>query len=248
VAILWSQEKDGNRYEVRTAGNSVRLYRNGIFHSQYNPQQPISGQVWDLLFLPALFLPLENIKRVLVLGVGGGAVIKQLETFFSPKHITGVELDATHIKIAKRFFGVRGKGVELIQADAKDWVENYNGVGFDLIIDDIFMDQDGEPVRAIEASSDWHSALHKLLSSCGVLVMNYPSLKELKKCAYFKDQKIKKYYSASFSFSAPYNENKVAAHFRIPVEAADFNANLANHALLGKAQYQAKMRYKLRKM
>ena len=42
MAILWQQTIDGNHYEVRTAGGSVRLYRNGVNHSQWNPKRPLS--------------------------------------------------------------------------------------------------------------------------------------------------------------------------------------------------------------
>ena len=36
MANLWQQTIDGNHYEVRTAGASVRLYRNGVNHSQWH--------------------------------------------------------------------------------------------------------------------------------------------------------------------------------------------------------------------
>ena len=98
MAVIWEQKTTGCHYEVRTAGNSVRLYKDGVFHSQWNDQRPLSNGVWDLLFLPTLFLPEPNIQRVLVLGVGGGAVINQFSRLLSPCNIVGVELDAVHIK------------------------------------------------------------------------------------------------------------------------------------------------------
>ena len=70
MAIVWSRSAGGNQYEVRSAGQSIRLYKNGVFHSQWNPNRPLAGGVWDLLFIPALFAD-RQISRVLVLGVGG---------------------------------------------------------------------------------------------------------------------------------------------------------------------------------
>ncbi|QKQ25565.1 hypothetical protein [Candidatus Reidiella endopervernicosa] len=57
MALLWYRKEGESRYEVRSAGATRRLYTNGVFHSQYNPNRPISGSVWGLLMLPALYYP-----------------------------------------------------------------------------------------------------------------------------------------------------------------------------------------------
>ena len=101
MALLWHKQDGNTRYEVRSAGNTRRLYTNGVFHSQYNSTQPVTGSVWDLLLLPAFFLPASSLKRVLVLGVGGGAVIRQLNHFLQPEQIVGVELNPVHLEVAR---------------------------------------------------------------------------------------------------------------------------------------------------
>ena len=97
MAVVWETVERGHHYQVRTAGRSVRLYKNDVFHSQWNESRPLSGGVWDLLFLPALFRPTGSVKRVLVLGVGGGAVIRQYLTLLPVEQIVGIELDPVHI-------------------------------------------------------------------------------------------------------------------------------------------------------
>ena len=72
MALLWEKRAGGVCYQVRTAGNTVRLYTNGVLHTQYNPTRLLTGSVWDLLLLGALFVPRERMRRVLLLGVGGG--------------------------------------------------------------------------------------------------------------------------------------------------------------------------------
>ena len=71
MAVLFEKVANGRVYQVRSAGNSRRLYTDGVFHSQYNPNHIITGSVWDLLFLPSQFYAKGALKRVLVLGVGG---------------------------------------------------------------------------------------------------------------------------------------------------------------------------------
>ena len=94
MALLWSTKKDNTQYEVRTAGSSLRLYTNHAFHSQYNPKHVFTGAMWDLLSIPALFYA-TNLQRnpnsVLMLGVGGGTAIHQLQKLTRPKAMIGVE-------------------------------------------------------------------------------------------------------------------------------------------------------------
>ena len=89
---MWSKQTADNLYEVRSAGQSIRLYTNDVFHSQFNPRRTVDGSLWDLLSLPVLLLPPEPALKVLVLGVGGGAVIRQLAVLLEHPDIVGVDL------------------------------------------------------------------------------------------------------------------------------------------------------------
>ena len=138
MSIVWQKTAGQDHYEIRNAGNSIRLYRNGVLHTQYNPRHPVSGNLWDLLLLPAFFREPATIRRVLVLGVGGGAVIRLLNRFLEPDSITGVELNPTHISVARRFFGIDRRQAMLVHDDAVKWLGKYRGPPFDYIVDDLF--------------------------------------------------------------------------------------------------------------
>jgi len=71
MAVIWQKKIAGTHYEVRSAGQTRRLYTNGLCHSEFNPQKLVTGSIWDLLVLPALFYKPGHIKKVLMLGVGG---------------------------------------------------------------------------------------------------------------------------------------------------------------------------------
>lgn len=164
MAILWQKTANNTLYQVRSSGQTRRLYTDGVFHSQFNPKRSTTGGVWDLLMLPAFFSPANTIQRVLVLGVGGGAVIHQLQRYIKPAEIIGVELNPVHIMVAKRYFGITNKHAQLIEADAIEWLENYSGLPFDLIIEDLFGEEDGEPIRAVKANKVWLEKLNSHLS------------------------------------------------------------------------------------
>ena len=87
------------------------------------------------------FERIRNFESILVLGVAGGSVIKTLvnEIKFKGK-ITGVEIDATVIDIANRYFELdKIQNLEIVIDDAFEFVLKTK-LKYDLIIIDIFED------------------------------------------------------------------------------------------------------------
>jgi predicted membrane-bound spermidine synthase len=211
LSVIWTKTTNDAHFEVRRAGCSVRLYRNGVFHSQYNSRRPIAANLWNLLLIPAYFRPVGTIRRALVLGVGGGAVIRLLQHCIRPDEIVGVELDPMHVFIARRFFGVAPSRANLVQADAVDWLRCYKGPKFDLIIDDLYGEAEGEPMRAVEPDKDWLSILSRNLSNDGVLVMNFISSQALRDSSHLIRQLNPTRLNNAFRLSLPAYENVVGA-------------------------------------
>lgn len=226
MAVIWQHVQGTTHYEVRSAGASRRLYTDGVFHSQFNPKRPVSGSVWDLLFLPAFFRPPGSVRRVLVLGVGGGAVIRQIRHFLRPDQITGVELDPVHLRIARRFFGVGGQGVTLVRDDAAEWVRNYDGEPFDYVVDDLFGAEGGEPVRAVVANSEWFLCLTRILAHDGVLTLNFPTAYSLSHCGFFRSRRLRKQFPAAYRFTLPLYENGIGAFLRCSSNTRSLRQNL----------------------
>jgi len=246
VAVIWETVRDGQRYQVRTAGRSVRLYEGGILHTQTHPDRLFTGSVWDLLSLPALMMPAGSIRRVLVLGVGGGSVLRQLQRLLGPLHITGVEYNDLHLELAQRFFGLGPDVADLVHADAGAFVRSWTGEPFDMIIDDIFAEKDGQPARAIAADTDWMMALRRVLSPGGVLVTNFVSAREFRVSAHGPKRLDRALFAAGFSLSTPYCENIITALCGTAVGEADLGAALSHHPLTRVAAVRRVLRYRLR--
>lgn len=245
---MWEKRQDGNHYEVRTAGGSRRLYTNGVFHSQYNPNNPITGNVWDLILLPIFFYKPGEIKRILMLGVGGGAVIQQLNYFIEADEIVGIEYDPVHIEIAEQFFNVRHDNVTLQQADAVEWLNNYQGPRFDMIIDDLFGEVDGEPSRAVEANSQWARKIFSNVNKTGMVVSNFISPKELKGSAYMQDRLLQSRIHSSFVLSNPYYENAVGAFLGKEANSKQLRERLQSVPLFNSHQKISKLNYRIRQL
>jgi spermidine synthase len=122
-------------------------------------------------------IDLTGRKNVLLLGLGGGTVVKILqdESKFDGK-IVAVELDTVIADIAVKEFGIiPGKKMEIVCNDATEFVKS-DKRKFDLIICDIFVDN--TLPDAIVKPEFWNNTM-KRLSQDGLIVFNL--FHELKK-------------------------------------------------------------------
>lgn len=99
------------------------------------------GSLQKILKIGLQKINLIKCKKILVLGMGGGSVIKTLQQDFNYKNnITAIDIDPIIIDIAKEEFNVtKAKNLEIICADALHFMKQ-NRKQFDLIIIDLFID------------------------------------------------------------------------------------------------------------
>jgi len=233
MAIIFSQKHGDEKYEIRSAGNANRLYTNGVFHSQWNPNRPLGGAVWDLLSLPVLYLPRipHQTLRILLLGVGGGAVLRQMQLLVPNAQLTGVELDAVHLDLAREYFAVDRRCAQLHCADAVQWLRSYRGPAFDCVIDDLFTHRSGEPERAISMDARWAKSLKRVTKKDGMIVANFTSARELRDSALIQQP-----YSRVYQWSQPGYENAIGAFIAGKGDARSWREALQQHPQLSASQ------------
>jgi spermidine synthase len=225
MAVIWRRQTKETLYEVRQAGQSRRLYTNGAFPTQYHRDRLLTNAVWALLTIPALFSP-SSVKHALVLGVGGGTAIHQLAGIMHPASITGVEIDAVHLQIARKFFGIstrmNNSSVNLVQADAGIWVSRSRR-RFDLIIDDIFDDarrhgQSGDPLRPIPNDQHWLNRLTARLSTSGTLVQNLLTPAQARQLVAQHRALLQKHFKSVVMFETSHYSNAILGFYRNAVD------------------------------
>ncbi len=222
MSVLWQADVDGTRYSVRQHGQSVRLYSNSVFHSQWNADRPFAGGVWDCLSLPVLYRSPESVEDVLLLGVGGGAVIQQLGCLLPEARVTGVEIDPVHIDIAQQWFGVPAD--TLLCDDAIRWMRSRpRQQRADIVIDDLFGHADGEPERAVALDDAWVEELADALHDDGLLIVNAIDGRELQRA-------VPVFRAAGFRYgrrwSLPSYHNAIGVLSRAPLHSRDWSRRL----------------------
>ncbi len=246
MAVEWFNKINGCHYEVRSAGSTRRLYTNNVFHSQYNATKALQGGIWDLLYLSVFSFAPQQCKRVLVLGVGGGTVLQQIQKYISPECIVGIELNPVHLFVAKKYFGLKHPSFKLIEADAINWLNNYSGEKFDLIIDDLYGHHDGIAERVIKVNKQWANSLVKQINPNGMVVINFGDNREFKNSAMLAYKKIANLFKSILRLTLPAYENAIGVFSCQPIDIKKMRENgQAQLGLKTKIQKQ-KLKYNIK--
>ena len=135
-----------------------------------------------------IFESLKIIKpaRILMLGLGGGSAVEILSKKCAwPFQIKAIEFDEDLVKFAHEEFNIgRYKMLNIEIADAFEWIQKASEDVYDLIIDDLFID-DQVPVTCFEL--DYLKTVSKQLTPQGIYFRNMMNLRSDQQKAYEKN-------------------------------------------------------------
>ncbi len=117
----------------------------------------------------------QDIKRVLVLGLGGGAVPLYLARFLPDATVDSVEVDPGVIEDAKKYFGLREtERFHLIESDGRIYL-NRHSEKYDIIVLDAFS---GSYIPFHMMTKEFYQLVRDHLAPHGVVAINIlPSVK-----------------------------------------------------------------------
>ncbi len=121
----------------------------------------------DLFSVGPAIVPVKNL---LILGMAGGASVRQFQHFFPEVKIDAVEIDPKVIAIAKERFGVaEGNDLKIFQADARPFLAQ-SDKKYDMIEIDLFQGSPYIPFYAFTREFFW--SVFSRLADNGVMMMN----------------------------------------------------------------------------
>lgn len=166
IVLYRNITKHNSVIEVREVSGRRRLYIGGYPQSQSSYRRD-----WRTILRKAGVDRLGQ-PDILVLGLGGGDVIKLLQKMIGGASITAVELEGAVIEVAKKYFGVlKSPKLKIVLADANKYLEN-NGVKYDLVVVDLYS---GDDVSAFVTTTEFLKHVAKSLNSSGKVIINYAS-------------------------------------------------------------------------
>ena len=114
----------------------------------------------------------KQVASVLILGLGGGTVVKLVKKFWPEAKITGVDLDPIMIELGKKYLGLDEKVVEISISDAFNFLATYDSqhtTKFDLILIDLYV---GDDFPKKFESENYIQRTRTILASGGIVIFN----------------------------------------------------------------------------
>lgn len=76
----------------------------------------------------------QEVKKVLILGLGGGTAAKLIRKYWPEAKIAGVDIDPVMVELGQKYLGLKEVGVKIRISDAYD----FDSTGYDLVIVDLY--------------------------------------------------------------------------------------------------------------
>jgi spermidine synthase len=108
-------------------------------------------------------------RRVVLLGMGGGEMLRAVRRTLPSAELVGVELSPLTAAIARHEFGVEQLGVHVVVGDAFDYALAVQRGYFDAVLVDVF---DDAVIPAKFRTADFFRGCRGALAPRGLLIMN----------------------------------------------------------------------------
>ncbi len=160
-----------NTVAVRRAGERVDLEVEGATFATWHPRHAFTGYSWDALAAAALLRPGGPPASVLLLGLGGGTVTRQLRALLPEVRLVGVEIDAGVIELARTYMTLDEQQVEVHIDDAYAFLARTTE-RFDVVLDDLFLTGPDDVVRTRVPQGETLKLLRARVAPGGLFVAN----------------------------------------------------------------------------
>lgn len=150
---------------VKEAFGSRFIEVGGLMQSGRIPEKLYTSGIKKLHLLDNA----NAVSNVLILGLGGGTVIKVLNTHFLQSNLLGVDIDPIIVDVGKKYLELgNAKNLQILIADVFD-EKSPLGKNYDLIIVDLFK---GYEIPSQLGSKKFLTALKQKLSQNGRVIFN----------------------------------------------------------------------------
>jgi spermidine synthase len=164
-------DRGSTRYLMFVRDNGHEVVESAL---ELNDPDRLTIEYTQVMFASHLFRPEQ--ERVLIIGLGGGSMVRFLRRFFPEVAVTAVEIDPSIARVAASYFGVvPGPNVNIAVEDGFDFVAR-DGEDYDVVYMDAFLkpgtttDDEGAPLNM--QTLDFLRDIQGRLLPGGLLVIN----------------------------------------------------------------------------
>lgn len=160
-----------NDIVARRVGERIDLDVEGATFATWHPRHLLTGYSWDALTAACLLGPGGPPRSVLLLGLGGGTMVRQLRALVPEVRAVAVEIDAVVVGLARRHMELDTLDVEVVVEDAYTFIERCEE-RFDVVVDDLFLTGPYDVERAGVPEGEVLERMCALLEPEGIFAAN----------------------------------------------------------------------------
>lgn len=162
-----------NQLAVTQTGKRINFDVQGATFATWHPTHLLTGYSWDALTAGSTLFTGSKNPRILVLGLAGGTLVRQLHHILPEATITAVEIDPVIIELGRTFMGLGELPCEIIIGEAYQFLRETNRQ-FDIVIDDVYRSGPDDVERPLINSPSLLSLWRKpLQEKSGILLANF---------------------------------------------------------------------------
>ena len=155
---------NGELKVVRSLGFGTYIQSNGLTQSG-----GIVETIWKQT-LKKIRRKRQNIKDILILGLGGGTVAKLVKKYWPEAKITGVDIDPIMVEFGKKYLGLDKVSIEIKIVDVYDFMSKISKQkSFDLVIVDLY---NGDKFPEKFGTENYIQLVRTILRSGGIAIFN----------------------------------------------------------------------------
>lgn len=136
--ILEHVQSKHNEILLERTGDGIDMEVAGATFACWHPEHLLTGYSWDAITAGCFLVPSGPPRSILILGLGGGTVSRQLRHLAPEASITGIEIDPEVLRLARRYMDLDHQGLEVIEGDAYAFLRETER-RFDVIVDDVYL-------------------------------------------------------------------------------------------------------------
>ena len=189
--IAWQNDRWTLEHEERSEYSHIRVRRHGdlrallfvrdsgreVTETRIDLSAPHELQLPYARGMFASYLATPNPSSVLIVGLGGGAMVHFLEHHEPQVRVDAVEIDPVVVRLADEMFDVRPRGgVRIFTEDAFDYLERcketYDVIYMDAFLRPSYQGTDGAGVPERLRTLQFYASLRERLSDIGCVTFN----------------------------------------------------------------------------
>lgn len=170
---LFERDSMYSHITVKDEGGIRTLYFNTFPQTRMSLLDPYDGAFEYTKFAHLAFLMNPDIKKVLLIGLGGGSINRALWKFYPEVQVDTVEIDPMVVEVARRFFGLPETSKHRIFVeDGRKYVKKTQEK-YDFIFMDAYLANPYSPYIPFHlATKEFFELAHKKLNVGGVIGFN----------------------------------------------------------------------------